>query len=78
MKKTNITVLYDETKYKTLLPYLRKKNISLNDELSRTMDNLYAKHVPSQVREFIEMQAEENNDNTSGKPKASGKGSKNE
>ena len=56
MKKATITVQVDETKLNTLKPYLKKKNISLDDELAKAVDNLYSKLVPAQVKEFFAMQ----------------------
>lgn len=70
MKKVNITVQVDETKLNTLKPYLKKKDIALENELAKAVDVLYSKLVPAQVKEFFAMQEQENTKQSS-KSKAS-------
>lgn len=53
MKKTNITIQYDEEKLETLKVYLEDKKINLNDELCKHIDSLYNKLVPTAVRDFF-------------------------
>lgn len=53
MKKTNITIQYDEEKLETLNVYLGDKNMSINDELCKCVDALYNKLVPPAVRDFF-------------------------
>lgn len=55
MKKTTVTVSYDEEKVKALRMYLEAKGGKLEDELEKIFDTLYTKIVPSQVREYIAM-----------------------
>ena len=59
MKTTTITIQYDETKMSTLKPYLEKKGVDLQTELTKAVDGLYNKLVPAQVREFFQMQSGE-------------------
>ena len=55
MKKTTITVSYDEEKYKALKMYLERKDMTIDEELIKALDVLYNKTVPSDVRKFLEM-----------------------
>ena len=54
MKNTNITISYDEEKLKALKRYLLRKDLSLEEELRRTVEKLYARHVPAAVQDYIE------------------------
>lgn len=54
MKNANITVSYDDAKLKALKKYLIRKDMTLEDELSKTVDKLYHRHVPSAVQDYIE------------------------
>lgn len=58
MKKTSLTIQYDEEKLSTVMLYLEKKGIDINDEIVRFIDTLYAKNVPTTIRNFFEMKAE--------------------
>lgn len=58
MKKTIIKFEYGEEKLMALENYLEKKDTDLDTELEDTIEKLYEKYVPSQVREFIEAKAE--------------------
>lgn len=55
MKKATITISYDEERLNALKLYLSQKGTSVEDELNKDMDTLYAKSVPAGVREFIEL-----------------------
>ena len=57
MKKTMITLSYDEEKLNALRMYIGQKNTQVEDELVSTLDSLYQKNVPSGVREYIDMRA---------------------
>ena len=59
MKKTNITISFDEEKLTALRLYMEQKNLQLEDELTKAMEGFYGKHVPAGVREFIEMRSGE-------------------
>ncbi len=54
MKQTAVTVKYDTEKLRAIQKYLVKKEIDLQGELAEQLDRLYEKHVPNQVREFLE------------------------
>ena len=53
MKKTNISVAFDEEKLSALKMYLGQKNMTVEKELTKALDALYGKTVPAGVREFI-------------------------
>ena len=57
MKKTTVTVSYDEEKISALKLYLEQRGTQVEDELIKSLDTLYAKNVPSGVREFFELRA---------------------
>lgn len=55
MKRTTITVSYDEEKCKALKMYLERKDMTIDEELIKALDVLYNKTVPADVRRFLEM-----------------------
>jgi len=57
MKKTNITITFDEEKLSALKMYLEQKGQTVEGELENMLDNIYTKTVPVGVREFINMKA---------------------
>ena len=57
MSKVNIAVRYDSEKLNALRLYLKQKDLTLETELAKAVDNLYNRVVPQGVREFVEMQA---------------------
>ena len=59
MKKTNITVAFDDEKLSALKMYLGQKNTTVEKELQKALDVLYGKTVPAGVREFIALRAGE-------------------
>lgn len=59
MKKTNVTISFDEEKLTALRLYMEQKDLQLEDELTKAMEGFYGKHVPSNVQEFIEMRSGE-------------------
>lgn len=52
MKKISVSVSYDEERLSTLRLYLEQKGMQVEDELTKSLDTLYAKNVPAGVREF--------------------------
>lgn len=59
MKKTNVTISFDEEKLAALRLYMEQKDLQLEDELTKAVEGFYGKHVPANVREFIEMRSGE-------------------
>ncbi len=55
--KRSVTVSVDAEKLTALEMYLGQKNLKLSEELEKFAEQLYQKHVPSNVREFIELTA---------------------
>ncbi len=53
MKKVNVSIPYEEEKLIALRWYAQQKGVQLEEELTRTLDNLFTKLVPSSVREYI-------------------------
>lgn len=56
-KSINITISFDEEKLMALQTYLEQKESSVEKELSVAMEQIYTKHVPVAVREYIGMKA---------------------
>ena len=57
MKKDTITIPYDEEKLAALRLYLEQKGQSVEQEMISAMDALYAKAVPGNVREFLDLRS---------------------
>ena len=57
IKKVPINFSYDEEKLNALKIYLSQKGVPLEDELEKATEVVYAKYVPQNVREFIEMKS---------------------
>ena len=54
MKQVNISISFEDDKLKALNRYLKKKGISVADEMKSALDKLYEKYVPAAVRAFID------------------------
>lgn len=54
MKQINISVSFDDEKLRALNKYLKKKELTAEDELTAALLHLYEKHVPAAVREYID------------------------
>lgn len=57
IKKVPINFSFDEEKLNALKIYLAQKGVPLEDELEKAIETIYAKVVPQNVREFIEMRS---------------------
>ena len=57
MKKTTFNISFDEDKASALVLYLSQKGTTVETELEKSLDTLYAKTVPAGVREFIDMRS---------------------
>jgi hypothetical protein len=62
MKKETLQVKYDAEKLSALRLYMKKSQADLDGELGKSIDKLYEKHVPKDVRELFEMQRQEQTD----------------
>lgn len=58
MKKTVIPVSFDAEKLSAAKLYMAQKELSFEDEMVKAAEGLYGKYVPANVREFIELNAE--------------------
>ena len=54
MKQINISVSFDDEKLRALNKYLKKKELTAEDELAAALLHLYEKHGPAAVREYID------------------------
>lgn len=57
MKKTTITVTFDEEKLSALKMYLEQKNQTVEAELENSLSALYNKTVLAGVREFLDLRS---------------------
>ena len=57
MKKTTITISFDEEKLSALKMYLEQSKRTVEDELEKALETLYLKTVPAGVREFLDMKS---------------------
>lgn len=54
MKKTSVSIMYDD-KLNAIRLYMSQRDLDFKEELEKSVDGLYAKYVPANVREFIDM-----------------------
>ena len=54
MKKSSIILGYDEERLSAARLYLKRKGLTLEEEMAAYLDRLYEKNVPPGVREYIE------------------------
>ena len=57
MKKTTISVSFEDEKLSALKMYLEQRGQSVESELEKSIDTLYAKTVPAGVREFLDLRS---------------------
>lgn len=69
MKKTNISIMYDDEKMSAIKLYMSQRDLDLKSELEKSVDSLYAKYVPANVREFIDMKSSQVKPPKTKKPK---------
>ena len=55
MKKSTINITYDEEKLNAVRLFLEQKNLDLDRELERFMEQLFRRHVPKNVQEYLEL-----------------------
>lgn len=55
MKKSSISIMYDDEKLSAIKLYMSQRDLDFKEELEKSVDALYAKYVPANVREFIDM-----------------------
>ena len=57
MKKSSISIMYDDEKLSAIRLYMSQRDLDFKEELEKSVDTLYAKYVPANVREFIDMKS---------------------
>jgi len=67
MKQDTFSISMDAEKLRATKKYMEKKELSIEKELADALRKLYEKHVPANVREYIDETAD--NDNSAKKPK---------
>jgi hypothetical protein len=55
LKKSSISIMYDDEKLSAIRLYMSQRDLDFKEELEKSVDALYAKYVPANVREFIDM-----------------------
>lgn len=57
MKTITITISFDEEKITALRLYLEQKGLTIESEITTSLEALYTKTVPTNVRDFINLRA---------------------
>lgn len=65
LKNSNVTIEYDSEKLSAIKKYMSMRQLNFEDEVEKSIDAMYRKYIPANVREYIEMRLE---DEPVGKP----------
>lgn len=57
LKKSNVSILFDAEKLSAVKMYMSQRNLDFKNELEKSIEAMYSKYVPSNVREFIDMKS---------------------
>ena len=57
MKKVSVNIMYDSEKFSAIILYMSQRDMDIKNELEKSVDTLYSKYVPANVREFIDMKS---------------------
>ena len=57
MRKENINIAYDSEKLSAVKLYMEQRDTDLKSEQEKSLDALYTKYVPANVREFLDMKS---------------------
>lgn len=57
MKKVSVNIMYDSEKLSAIKLYMSQRDMDIKDELEKSVDALYSKYVPANVRGFIDMKS---------------------
>ena len=71
MKQTTVQVKFDSGRYAALVRYAGKKDVPIEKELADTLERLYKRLVPADVREYIEEMDSESREKSGAKKKDS-------
>ena len=55
MRKENISIAYDSEKLSAVKMYMEQRDTDLKSEMEKSLDALYTKYVPANVREYLDM-----------------------
>lgn len=55
MKKVGVSIMYYDEKLNAIRLYMSQRDLDFKEELEKSVDSLYVKYVPANVREFIDM-----------------------
>lgn len=69
MKKTTISISFEDEKLAATRRYMSKKNIDLDKELAEQVERLYEKYVPANIQEYIAEREDEETSSPSVKRK---------
>lgn len=58
MKNATIHITFDEEKLAALNLYLGQKSMTVEGELQSALNNLYQRHVPANVRNYVAMRCD--------------------
>lgn len=53
MKKTSVSIMYDDEKLNAIRLYMSQCDLDFKEELEKSVDALYAKYVPANVRSSL-------------------------
>ena len=73
MKKTSVSIMYDDEKLNAIRLYMSQRDLDFKEKLEKSVDALYAKYVPANVREFIDMKDSQVKTPKPKKPKTTGR-----
>lgn len=59
MKKTSVSIMYDDEKLNAIRLYMSQRDLDFKEELEKSVDSLYTKYVPANVREFIDIRTKQ-------------------
>lgn len=57
MRKENISIAYDSEKLSAVKMYMEQRDTDLKSEMEKSLDALYTKYVPANVREYLDMKS---------------------
>ena len=58
MKKTSVSIMYEDEKLNAVKMYMSQRDLDFKEELEKSVDSLYAKYVPANVRELVVLSAQ--------------------
>lgn len=53
MKKTSVSIMYDDEKLNAIKLYMSQRDLDFKEELEKSVDSLYAKYVPANVESLL-------------------------